>query len=148
MFGLRWERNQAGSYRRHTEALQTQTYLRWPGRSQWLISPQAASDKDQKNVNKFSVCANLLYYLRTAAERWAVLTSVCFLTAESKQQKKKKQRGEGEWLIWCQIKKRANIFICFYFQPWNNFKILFPSRFSWICLPPHDIEKTRRVKSR
>lgn len=66
--------NGAGLHRLHTRVLQTQTYLMWPGKSQWLISPQAALHFTTRAQRmQFSVCAHLLYYLRTTREK------ICFV---------------------------------------------------------------------
>lgn len=39
----------------------------------------ALSDKGSKNVNKFSVFANLVYYLRTATEKICLVDKCLFL---------------------------------------------------------------------
>lgn len=112
---------QAGSHRLHTKVSKTQTCLTWPGRSQWLISPRAAlhfCDKVSKNVNKFSVSANLPYYLRTAAEKICLVDKCLFL--DRKEHKAEALCGGGRF--WFDVRLR-NISFSFFLnsQPWDNF---------------------------
>lgn len=101
----RGEPGGAGLHRLHTEALWTQTYLTWPGRSQWLILTPGGftlCDKGSKNVNKLSVSANLSYYLRTAGEKICLVDKCLF------SWQKRAQSTNTLWrrkiLIRCQIK--------------------------------------------
>lgn len=102
----------------------------------------ALCDRGSKNVNKFSVSANLAYYRRTATKKdlpcWQVFVSW----------QKRAQSTNTLWRrkiqIWCQIKWHVRKCLFFYFQPWNNFKT--PSWFSLTCLlPVSDIERIHNV---
>lgn len=123
----RGEPGGAGLHRLHTEALWTQTYLTWPGRSQWLILTPGGftlCDKGSKNVNKLSVSANLSYYLRTAGEKICLVDKCLF----SWQKRAQTLCGGGRFWFDVRLSACEDVFLSLHlsvffqnFQPWNNF---------------------------
>lgn len=117
---------------------QTQTYLPWPGGSHLFLFRQLCtfSEKSSKNVNKFSVFANLVYYLRTATEKISLVDKCLFL--DRIKYKAKALCGGGKF--WFDVRLRnmwRNVFfIIIIFNLGITLKLYFHFSLFWIvcCL--------------
>lgn len=79
----------------------------------------ALCDKGSKNVNKFSVSANLAYYLRTATEKICLVDKCLFL--DRKEHKAQTLCGGGGFRFDVRLSSMPRNVSFFNFQPWNNF---------------------------
>lgn len=106
----------------------------------------AQCDKGSKNVNKFSVSANLAYYLRTSAEQRCLVDNCLFL--DRKTHKAKSLCGGGKFWFDVRLNTIRRLSILFFFicsLGITSECILFPSWFRLTSsLPPLDTERNKQ----